>query len=304
MGPLTSGDATADRRIRTIVAVVTLLLVHHSIGARMWDGPIGPEDTSQLIIKIAHGLGAAALSAGALFMGLAAALGTGPARMIRSVRRLRGTWAALAGLFIAMAIVGIIWPVDFDTIRSLLEASPLADKVIEETEDGGFTLSYIFLFLNNFGMSSVSFTLPGLMLYLVARALHWRRPMAERGRLAHAAVALMAAAACFMPLLSMVVNGYVVGSVVAGDEDLPFPMTIPLLVPHGVLELPGVFLVAAVFVTLWRTLFWLLIDKDAAEGPRDVAVRLAPAYLCAFVMLLTAAIVEVEATEYIFHIIS
>ena len=299
----TSGDETTDRQIRTIVAVVTLLLVHHSIVARVWDGRIGPDDTSLLMIKVAHGLGAAVLSAGALFMGLAAALGTGPARMLGSVRRLRRTWTALASLFIAMALVGVIWPIDFEIIRSLLEASPLADKVIEETEDGGFTLSYIFLFLNNFGMSSFSFTLPGLMLYLVARFFHWLRPMSERGWLAYVAVALMAAAACFMPLMSMVVNGYVVGSVVAGDEDLPFPMTIPLLVPHGVLELPGIFLIAAVFVTLWRTLFWLLVDKDATEGPRDVAARLAPAYLCAFVILFTAAIVEVEATEYIFHII-
>ncbi len=127
--------------------------------------------------------------------------------------------------------------------------------------------------------------------------------MSERGRLAYVAVALMAAAACLMPLLSMVVNGYVVGSVVAGDDDLPFPMTIPLLVPHGVLELPGIFLIAAVFVTLWRTLFWMLIDKEGTEGPRDVAARLAPAYLCAFVMLFTAAIVEVAVTEYIFHIL-
>ncbi len=299
----TSGDATVDRWIRTIVALVMILLVHHSIGARVWNGPVGPDDITMLMIKTVHGLGAAVLSAGALLMGLAAAVGTGPARMIRSVRRLRGTWAALAGLFMAMAIVGIIWPVDFDTIRALLEASPLAEYVIEETADGGFKLSYIFLFLNNFGMSSFSFTFPGLVLYLVARVFHWYRPMAERGRLAYVAVAMMAAAACFMPLLSMVVNGYVVGSVVAGDDDLPFPMTIPLLVPHGVLELPGIFLIAAVFVTWWRTVFWLLVDKEATEGPRDVATRLAPAYLCAFVMLFTAAIVEVEVTEYIFHIL-
>lgn len=280
-----------DRRgIRLAVALLALLLVHASTGARAVSRTVGRGDTLLLAVGAAHGLGAAALAGSSLALGLSA-LGATRRRMARSALLVRGAWTALACLLSLAAAAGLLWPLELDAIAAMLRDHPIYRRAVDES-GGSVRISYAYILLNNFGSSSLAFALPGLVLYLAARLLVRLRPPGPRR-----ALAVLWAGALATPLLSMSLNGYLVGSVLVGDERIAFPRTALLLAPHGVLELPAVSLLAAVAVSLWGSLFRPLVLPGAPGPPPS---RLAPAWLLSLVLLLAAAVVEAEATTFIF----
>jgi hypothetical protein len=252
-----------------------------------------------LALTAVRGLAAAGLVGSAVPLALASRV-VRPERVARSLRLVGGAWAALAGLLALASAAGLASPLDFGEVLRLLERTPLYERIAEGYE-GPLRLDPLtaaLILLNNFGILVLSFGLTGLVLYGLALLLVRLAPASLRPP--RLALLALAAGAQAMPLISMAVNGYVLGSVVSSNPRFTPVQTLLLLLPHGALELPGVVLVAASFASLWRALFGGLLRPGEAAGLRAELGERAPSLACALALVASAAVVEAGATLPLF----
>jgi len=117
----------------------------------------------------------------------------------------------------------------------------------------------------------------------------------------------MGVAAAIWPVVMLVTNGMILGYLFGGLADHGENVGLLILkgiLPHGILELPAVFLACAVGirfgVTLLKGIWGSLLGKDGAwNGFVRTATGSVPALVVVVVMLLAAAAVESTVTNWL-----
>ena len=177
-------------------------------------------------------------------------------------KSLRRTWIILIALF---GIVGIIIIFSYNTIMQ-----SFIGQYLQSQESGIRQIAQSFEIGNNY--------------YLLPFVIFGNN-------IKTALITWISSITIIIPILIVAVNGGLVGFVLPAAYSHPPLVLFYLLVPHGVIEIPSVTLVASVFI--------LLISKGPAKMYRDSIGIL----IMSAIMLAVAAIIESFLTATIAQII-